>query len=233
MIFDYIYFFIYYYYYYLITLKLVNFIYKKISSFFMVSKNQDNEKSAQVRAIIEILGKPKEHVTESIKKYVENIKKDENYDVEEEMIEEPVEQEDQPGVFSTYSEIVFNVKDINQLISFCFDYMPSSVEIIDPEEFQITSKYFTDLLNDLQSRLHHTEMITKQLFEENKAFNNTLNLMMRNMVMISLAQRPLDLETLSKVTGVAEDKLKPFLDQMVEENKIKLEDGAYLITKDG
>ncbi|MFW6233695.1 MAG: hypothetical protein ACOC3Z_03465, partial [Nanoarchaeota archaeon] len=134
----------------------------------MVSKNQDNEIGAQVRAIIEILGKPKEHVIESMKKYVENIKKDENYDVEEEMIEEPVEQEDQPGVFSTYSEIVFNVKDVNQLISFCFDYMPSSVEIIDPEDFQMTSKHLTDLLNDLQSRLHHTEMITKKLFEENK-----------------------------------------------------------------
>jgi hypothetical protein len=187
------------------------------------------ENKAQVRAIIEILGKPKEHVFETIKKFINNIKNDENYNLEEEFIDEPVEQEDQKGVFSTYAEIVFNVKDINQLISFCFDYMPSSVEIIDPEEFFISSKHLTDLLNDMQARLHQSEMLTKQLFEENKAFNNTLNLLARNIIMISLAHKKLEISHLSRLSGIIEDKLKPFLDQMIKENKIKLEDNLYSI----
>jgi hypothetical protein len=195
----------------------------------MVSKEDKDENKAQVRAIIEILGKPKEHVFETMKKYIDNIKKDESYDVQEEFIDDPVEQEDQKGVFSTYSEIVFNVKDVSQLISFCFDYMPSSVEIIDPEEFSMSSKNLTDLLNDLQARLHQSEMLTKQLFEENKAFNNTLNLLARNIIMISLSHKKLNIANLSKLSGIAEDKLKPFLDQMIKEGKIIFEDELYAI----
>lgn len=193
----------------------------------MESKNDENK--AQVRAIIEVLGKPKEHVQTTLKKYIDNIKNDEKYDVEEEHFEEPVEQEDQKGVFSAFSEILFNVKDINQLISFCFDYMPSSVEITDPEFFKISAKSISDLLNDMQSRLHHTEMISKKLYEENKAFNNSLNILTRNLVIVSLGNRSLDLPTLSRLTGLSEEKLKPFLDKMVEENKIKFEDNTYSI----
>lgn len=196
----------------------------------MAKKNYDeDENRAEVRAIIEILGKPKEHVTETLKDYVKKIKEDDKFDVEEEFYEEPIEQEDQKGVFSCFSEITFSVKDVNQLIAFCFDYMPSSVEIIEPEHFKITSKHITDLLNDMQSRLHQTEMLTKQLYEENKAFNSSLNVLTRNFVMLSLSNKPLDISTISKITGIPDERLKIFLDKMVEEKRLKLEDNLYSI----
>ncbi|MFT4304905.1 MAG: PCI domain-containing protein [Candidatus Woesearchaeota archaeon] len=196
----------------------------------MAKKNyNEDENGAQVRAIIEILGKPKEHVVKTLNNYINKIKEDKDFDVEEEHYEEPVEQEDQKGVFSTFSEITFNINDINKLISFCFDYMPSSVEIIEPENFNLSSKHLTDLLNDMQSRLHHTEMLTKKLFEENKAFNSSLNVLTRNLVMLSLGNRSLDISTMSKLIGISEDKLKPFLDKMVEEKRIKFEDNLYSI----
>lgn len=196
----------------------------------MATKNYDEyENKAQVRAIIEILGKPKEHVTETLKNYVKKIKDDENYKLEEEFYEEPVEQEEQKGIFSSFAEITFTVKDVNQLISFCFDYMPSSIEIIEPENFKMISKQLTDLLNDMQSRLHHTEMLTKKLYEENKAFNNSINALTKNFVIFLLANKSLDLNHLSRYIGIPGDKLKLFLDSMVQEKKIKFEDNLYSI----
>ena len=73
----------------------------------------------------------------------------------------------------------------------------------------------------------------KQLFQENKAFNMSINHMIRNIVMISLAQNNLEMDALVKFTGVKEDQLKPFLDKMVEEKKIEEKEGKYSIVKNG
>ena len=79
------------------------------------------------KIIIEVLGKPKEHVEESIRDYVEKIKKDTGFIVLN--ADFAASEEKEEGLWATFVELDMVVKGLPKLIAFCFDYMPSSLEI--------------------------------------------------------------------------------------------------------
>ena len=84
------------------------------------------------RIIIEILGKPKEHVEKTLRIYVDKIKNDSDLVILNSEFSEAAEKE---KLWATFVELDMIIKGIPKLIAFCFDYMPSSVEITKPEEF--------------------------------------------------------------------------------------------------
>ena len=88
-----------------------------------------------------------------------------------------------------------------------------------------------DFVNDLQARLHDVDMIVKKQKNENEFLKKNMNTTVKNMILISLLYGSLDSEKLSKVTGIKSDELGVFLDNMVEDNKIKKENGSYGLVK--
>lgn len=178
----------------------------------------------QVQAIIEMGGKPKEHVEKTLKDYVEKIKKEKHIEVIDEEFEDP---EEKDNMFTAFADLTFWIKDINQLIGFCFDYMPSSVEIVEPESLKMESKSLTDLFNDLQARLHQVEMISKRLYNDNNTYAKSVNTLARNLIKVSLSKNPMDKSSLARLTGIKEDHLQKFIDKMKEEDKIKEENGKF------
>jgi len=54
------------------------------------------------------------------------------------------------------------VQDISRLIEIIFDYMPSSVEIIEPPNFSLKLEDANALLNDLAARLHQYDALLKK-----------------------------------------------------------------------
>ncbi len=187
----------------------------------------------KAQAIIEIVGKPKEHIVEMLEKHLNQINEDSELEIVEKTIEEPIEQEEQPGIFSTFVDLTFWAIEPNKLIAFCFDYMPSSIEIMDPETMITKSQDLTSLLNDMQARLHHTDMITKQLHQENQIFNLSLNKLAKNLITLSLTRSPLPINKLEVLTGIKEQNLLKFLEKMIEDKKVILNDGNYSIVKHG
>jgi len=67
------------------------------------------------------------------------------------------------------------IKGIPKLIGFCFDYMPSSIEISKPDEFVMKKSTVENLMNDLQARLHDVDMIIKKQKNENDFLRKNLN----------------------------------------------------------
>lgn len=187
----------------------------------------------KAQAIIEIVGKPKEHIVEVLESHIKQIDEDSEMEIIEKVMEEPLEQEEQPGVFSTFVELTFWAKKMNKLIAFCFDYMPSSIEIIAPESMITKSHDLTSLLNDMQARLHHVDMLAKQLHQQNQVFNLSLNRLARNLIMMAVSIKPLNEEKLIKTTGIKKENLVPFLKNMIEEKRISEKDGLYSLVKDG
>ena len=136
------------------------------------------------RIIIEMLGKPKEHISKTLRDYIQKIKEDENLLVLNEKFAEPEKKE---NLWSTFVELEMVVKGIPNLIGFCFDYMPSSIEILKPEEFTLKNRDISNFMNDLQAKLHNIDMITKKLRVENeflkrnmkKSFENSITLLLK------------------------------------------------------
>ena len=183
------------------------------------------------RAVIEVIGKPKEHIEESIKGYIEKLKADKNYQVKSEDIAEIKKQEDQ-DLWAIFAELEVETENVSNLTHFCFDYMPSIMEIIEPKELKFSSTEFSEFLNDLQAKLHQVDIIAKQLKLENDHVKISMNKILKNYVTVLLKGRKLTSVQLGKLMGVIPDKLEDFLDELIDEGRIDLKEGMYFLRSD-
>jgi hypothetical protein len=189
----------------------------------MEQKNP-NEQQIRFIAIIEILGKPKEHIESALKKYVEQIKDDSSFMI---MKEEFVPAEQKGDAFSAFVELELVAKSLSSMIGFCFDYMPSSIDIVKPEELKLKIKDMTDMLNDLQARLHKVDMVAKKFKLEGDFLKRNMNILMTNQVLLLLKSKSLKLQEISKYTGIPEKELEPFLEKLIKDKSIKKEENSY------
>ncbi len=129
-----------------------------------------NEQKIVLRIIIEILGNPQEHVNDTLKKIIEKIKSE--FKVNK---EELYEAENVGKLWSAFTEVEMELNNVDQLIGICFEYMPSSIEILEPIEFAVKNNDLNNLLNDLMAKLHQNDMIIKNLAAENTVMKREFN----------------------------------------------------------
>jgi len=182
----------------------------------------------QARMIIELAGKPKEHVENTLKQYVEHIKKNESFEIVSETFGDVREVED---LWATYVELDLLAKDIPSLIGFCFDYMPSSIEIIEPKEMRIKDNEFTTIMNDLQGKLHRLDMAVKKLNNENKFLQKNSYGLATNFMAVLLRMGSRKVEELSKISGMSKEDLEGFLEKLIKQGLVKKEGDSYIWNK--
>ena len=85
-------------------------------------------------AIIEMAGKPKEHIEKTIRAYIVDLKKQDGIML---LKEDYANAEEKDGIWAVFVEVEMIVKGLTRFINFCLSYMPSSIEIIKPESFQM------------------------------------------------------------------------------------------------
>lgn len=178
----------------------------------------------KAKVLFEIVGNPKDHVVDALKKYVNLIKGDPTLKVSEEYIAEP---EEKDGLWSTFAEMDITMQGMEKLTWLCVNFTPASVEIMEPSSFEMTDKGVTDWLNDLLSKLHEIGMHAKGLSSENDLLKLNINRLIRNTVANALkyVEKPLNHEELAMEVGIQDkEHIVPFLDAMVKEGRI-LKDG--------
>ena len=179
-----------------------------------------------VRAIIEMLGNPKEHLLETIKAYVEKLKQEKDLTVISEHYEEPVEKDD---LFSTFVEIEIKFKKLEKLMWFCYDYMPASVEVVEPEETVYTANEITSFSNEILTKLHTLDMLYKKLKVENEILKKNTIVLVKNFIKIELSNGSKTGEELEQNLGVPRQQLEFFLEQLMQEGKVRRSDDKYSI----
>ena len=181
------------------------------------------------RALIEVLGKPQEHVEKSLHSYIDHLKKDKNYQVLKVDFAEIKKQKEE--LWATFAEVEVKTEKMENITAFCFDYMPSLIEILDPRELHFKDIELARFLNDLQAKLHAVDMVAKQVKMENDLIKkNTLGLL-KNYLTVLLGKQPLTSAQLSKLTGVEKDRLEDFLDTLLDEGKVSLKGEVYSLVK--
>ncbi len=123
--------------------------------------------------IVEIMGDPKEHVEKVIVVVVDKLKKEDNVKIIKEDISEVTKVKE---FWSSFAEVEIEVENIARLFDICFDYMPSSMEILEPEKIDFKSEYISDILNDLLAKLHRYDMLVKNLNAQNFIFKKKLDI---------------------------------------------------------
>jgi hypothetical protein len=193
--------------------------------------NSEKLEKGQVhfRTIIEVVGRPKEHVKDTAQNYVEKIKKDEKFNIEKTEFAEikRIEEEKEEELWSTFIDVELWAKNLPSVVDFCFDYMPSSVEIIQPKELHLKEREVSGLLNDLQANLHKMNIFVKNMNNENLNLKRNAHNLLWNIIVVMTMKQGKTLEQLSAVTGFAPDNLKNFLDKLEEQGKIEKKEGKY------
>ncbi len=115
--------------------------------------------------IIEMAGRPAEHVEKTLKDFVEVFSKQKEVEILDKVFHEPHPVE---NLFSCFVEIEFITENVTRLLNLVFEFMPSSVEIIEPETLRMSVADANALANDLSTRLHQYDAIAKKVQIEKK-----------------------------------------------------------------
>lgn len=113
--------------------------------------------------IIEVLGRPPEHLVETLNKLIEEIDKEEGTKVLRKKINESHPLKDKPEFYTNFAEIEVQVEDILYLVRLMFKYMPAHIELTYPEAIALTNNGWNDILNELTRRLHGYDEIARVL----------------------------------------------------------------------
>ena len=62
--------------------------------------------------------------------------------------------------------VIDYVGNIEKLVGFCFDFTPSSIEIIEPFSFIFDARFLNCILNDVVTKLHKYTMLIRNLDAE-------------------------------------------------------------------
>ena len=178
------------------------------------------------RAVIEVLGKPQEHVEKSLRSYLDYIKKDQRYHLLKSEIA-PVKKREQEELWVTFAEVEVQTEKMDHIISFCFDYMPSLIEVVQPKELHFQDKEVSFFLNDLQAKLHTVDMVAKQVKGENDQLKRNMLGLLRNYITVLLREQPLTSAQLAQLTGVDLQRLEDFLDTLIDQGKVNLKGQLY------
>ncbi len=118
------------------------------------------EKKIRAVMIVEIAGKPAEYVRESLENHINKLDGAPNLEIISKNFSEPKKLEQQEA-YTCFSEIDFKISNFQELTNLVFDFMPSSIEIIEPGRVDMDSQEATMLVNNLTGRLHRYDEIAK------------------------------------------------------------------------
>ena len=199
----------------------------KVESKEIMKKVQEG--GIKAKLIIEIVGKPKEYVEETIKKTLEKLKDEKKSNVLSEKTHET--KEVQESVFSTFAEVELVTETFQRFLDICYEYAPSSIEILEPEKYPMKTKDMEGILNDLILRVHGvTGQLREALARIGILDSNFMNLMKR-MVISLIEDSPKKISHIADKMGLPEDKTKMFLENFEKENVVKIEKDLCKLVK--
>lgn len=119
----------------------------------------------KVRAnlIIEILGRPAEHIVSSLNLLIDQMSKEQGVSVSGRRVNEPKKIKENDTLFTTFAEVEVEARDVYKIIELIFIYMPSSIEIFDPSEIRLKIDDANMIVNSLAARLHKYDAVAKRL----------------------------------------------------------------------
>jgi len=123
----------------------------------------------RVIMIVEMAGRPAGYLTERLEKHVGILRQIKDAEVYEIKVSEPrvIPREEGKEVaegeemFTAFAECDFELPSLSRMTETMFDFMPSSVEVIEPSSVDLDCVEATNLLNNISGRMHRYDEIAK------------------------------------------------------------------------
>lgn len=111
--------------------------------------------------IIEVAGRPPEYLTNSMKLHIDKLNGVKGVTLVSSKISEPTIVDGEKDLYSCFAEVEVETLGLAKLMDLVFDFMPSSIEIIEPSTVELNCQEATMFVNDLAGRLHKYDEIAK------------------------------------------------------------------------
>lgn len=122
-----------------------------------------NKAEDKIRAslIIDVIGKPPEHLTATLEEFVKKIGEEKGVSLINKKISPPVIIKEQKDFYSSFAEIEIGLEEIFSLAILVFKYMPAHIEVTSPEKFSVSNTDWNDILNEVTRRLHGYDEVAR------------------------------------------------------------------------
>ncbi len=122
----------------------------------------------QVHLILEILGRPAEHIKEALNSLLDRMAAEKDIKIISRTVHEPLPVKESEDLFTSFADVDVEINSLATYFGIIFAYMPANIEITSPEKFTFSNLELNELGNRLVSRLHDYDAITKRaMFERN------------------------------------------------------------------
>lgn len=119
----------------------------------------------KIKAIFtfEMLGRPPEHIIETLEKFINKIDEQKGMKVLSRKIHEPkpIEDENAKGLFTSFAEVELLLDNLNLAFIAVLNIMPANVEIVEPDTMMLKNFELTSVLSELAIKLHGYDDIAR------------------------------------------------------------------------
>ena len=123
----------------------------------------DDKQNISAEIILEVIGRPAKHLTETLNNLIKNIDEEKGVSVKSKKINEPQPLKENKNFYTSFAEIEIETEEIMYLVLIVFKYMPAYVNIIYPEVIGLTNNNWNEILNELTKKLHGYDEIARIL----------------------------------------------------------------------
>ena len=135
-------------------------------------------KKVNAMIIIEVIGKPAEHLNKTLENLIKQINEEKGVIVKNKKINEPQLLKDQKEFYTNFAEVEVEVEEILFLAMLMFKYMPAHIEILSPENIILSNNGLNDILNELTRRLHGYDEVARVIQSEKAILEKKLRELM-------------------------------------------------------
>ena len=126
----------------------------------------------EVRAIFELMGRPPEHLKESLNTLVLKIGSEPGVKILDKKYHDPLPVKKTDNLFTTFAELDLELDSINTLLMIIYIYSPSNLELVSPENLKLTNDDLNSFINALLGKMHeHGAILKRTLMERNILIN--------------------------------------------------------------
>lgn len=133
------------------------------------------ERPIEARMILEILGRPAEHIVSTLEELVNRLKNENGVKVLKHKVYPPILAKDSKDIYTTFAEIELEFASLPVYMGIIFAYMPANIEIISPERFNLSNIELSSLGSSVLDKLHFYESVAKRLVSEREILKQQLN----------------------------------------------------------
>ncbi len=111
--------------------------------------------------IVEVAGRPPEYLINSLQMHVDKMKDISGVELVSSKLATPRKLDEEKDLYTMFAEVEVKTDSFAKLLDLVFEFMPSSIEVIDPLDIELNLQEATMFMNDLSGRLHKYDDLAK------------------------------------------------------------------------